>query len=115
MGEYVRIAKTQDVPKNSMKLFPVEDIYEILVVNVDGEFYAVENQCPHMGYSLYLGTLEGKTLTCGFHQAKFDVTTGKPLGEVTHNPLQTFKVKIEDSWILIKLPSDGKPTTSDVS
>ena len=66
MEKYVRIADKQEIPKNKMKVFKVED-HEILVVNVEGDFYAFENRCPHMGYSLYLGSLEGKVLTCGFH------------------------------------------------
>jgi len=102
MGKYVRIAEKQEIPKNKMQVFKVED-HEILVVNVEGDFYAFENRCPHMGYSLYLGSLEGKVLTCGFHYAKFDVNTGKSLGQVTHEPLMAFKVKIQNSSILVEL------------
>ena len=77
MGRYVRIAETKDIPKNKMRVFKVGD-REMLVVNVEDKFYAVENRCPHMGYPLYFGSLEGKVLTCGFHYAKFDVRTGSP-------------------------------------
>ncbi len=102
MGKYVKIAETQEIPKNKMKVFKVEN-YEILVVNVEGKFNALDNRCPHMGYPLYLGSLEGKVLTCGFHYAKFDVSTGKSLGPVTHKPLRKFKIKIQNSSILVKL------------
>ena len=102
MDKYVRTAETRDVPKNEMRVFKVGG-REILIVNVEGEFYAFENRCPHMGYSLYFGSLEGKVLTCGFHYAKFDVRSGKSLGLVTHSPLKTFKVKIQDSSILVEL------------
>jgi 3-phenylpropionate/trans-cinnamate dioxygenase ferredoxin subunit len=102
MGKYIRIAKTHEIPKNKMRVFRVEG-YEILVVNVEGEFYAFENRCPHMGYPLYLGSLEGKVLTCGFHYAKFNVSTGRPLGPVTQEPLRMFKVKIQSSSMLVEL------------
>ena len=102
MDKYVRIAETRDVPKNDMRVFKVGG-REILVVNVEDKFYAFENRCPHMGYPLYLGSLEGKVLTCGFHYAKFDVRTGKSLGLVTHRPLKIFKVKIRNSSILVEL------------
>jgi len=102
MDKYVRIAETRDVLKNEMRVFKVGG-REILVVNVEGEFYAFENRCPHMGYPLYFGSLEGKVLTCGFHYAKFDVRTGKSLGLVTHRPLKIFKVKIRNSSILVEL------------
>ena len=99
MEKYVRIAEIKEIPKNKMLVFKVKG-HEILVVNVDGDFFAFENRCPHMGYSLYLGSLEGEVLTCGFHYAKFNVRTGKSLGPVTHKSLRTFKVKIKDSSIL---------------
>jgi 3-phenylpropionate/trans-cinnamate dioxygenase ferredoxin subunit len=102
MDKYVRIAETKDIPKDKMRVFKVND-REILIVNVEDKFYAFKNRCPHMGYPLYFGSLEGKLLTCGFHYAKFDVRTGKSLGPVTHSPLKTFKIKIQNSSILVEL------------
>ncbi|MDH5375530.1 MAG: Rieske (2Fe-2S) protein [Candidatus Bathyarchaeota archaeon] len=102
MGEYVKMAEAHEIPKNKMKVFKVED-HEILVVNVEGELHAFENRCPHMGYPLYFGRLEGKVLTCGFHYAKFDVTTGKSLGSVTDKPLKKLKIKIQNSLVQVEL------------
>jgi len=102
MGKFVKIGETQEILKNKMQVFKVEG-HEILVVNAEGDFYAFENRCPHMGYPLYLGSIEEKVLTCGFHYAKFDVSTGKSLGSVTHKPLRTFKVKIQDAAVLVEL------------
>ena len=102
MDKYVRIAETRDVPKNDMRVFKVGG-REILVVNVEDKFYAFENRCPHMGYPLYLGSLEGKVVTCGFHYAKFNVKTGKSLNPVTHKPVTTFKTKIQNSMLLVEL------------
>ena len=102
MGEYVKMAETHEIPKNKMKVFKVEN-NEILVVNVEGELYAFENRCPHMGYPLYLGRLEGKVLTCGFHYAKFDVTTGKSFGSIMDKPLKKFKIKIQNSLVQVEL------------
>ena len=102
VGKFVKIAEIHEVSKNNMQVFKVEG-YEILVVNVEGKFYAFENRCPHMGYPLYFGSLEGKVLTCGFHYAKFDVTTGKSLGSVTDEPLKKFKIKIRNSMVQVEL------------
>ncbi len=102
MGKYVQVAKMHEIPKNKMQVFKVEG-QEILLVNVEGEIYALENRCPHMGYPLYLGSLEGKVLICGFHYAKFDVITGKSLGRVTKKPLKTFEIKIQNSMILVEV------------
>ena len=102
MGEYVKLAETHEIPKGKMRVFKVKD-HKILVANVEGEFYAFENRCPHMGYPLYFGRLKGKMLTCGFHYAKFDVTTGKSLGSVTAKPVKKIKIKIQNSLVLAEL------------
>jgi nitrite reductase/ring-hydroxylating ferredoxin subunit len=102
LDAYTKIAETWEIPENTMKLFNAKG-HEILVINVEGRFYACNNKCPHMGLPLYLGSLDGKVLTCGFHYAKFDVTTGESLGPVTEKRLKTYKVKIKNSFVLIKL------------
>ena len=56
-----------------------------------------------MGYPLYFGSLERGVLTCGFHYAKYDVKTGKSVRPVTNKPLKKFKVKIQNSSILVEL------------
>lgn len=51
----------------------------ILVCNVDGKFYAVDNLCSHLKVPLALGHLDGDIITCRAHGARFEVTTGKML------------------------------------
>lgn len=66
---------------------------DILLANVDGEYYAISDVCPHMGGSLSEGTLEGSIVTCPKHGAKFDVRTGK---EVADAKLLFLKIKVKD-------------------
>ena len=100
--KYFKIAEVNEIPTDAMRLFKAEG-HEILVMNADGQFYAFENRCPHMGYPLYFGSLDGQVLTCGFHCAKFDIKTGKSLGAVTEKSLRMFDVKIQDVDVLVKL------------
>jgi 3-phenylpropionate/trans-cinnamate dioxygenase ferredoxin subunit len=102
VGEYVRIAETKDVSKNQMQVFNVKG-REILLINVEGTFYAFENRCPPMGYPLFFGSLEGDTLICGFHSAKFNVRTGKSIGPATDVPLKTLPFKTQNSSIFIEV------------
>src|SRR5689334_8752177 len=39
----------------------------------DGEVYAVDNRCPHMGFPLHRGTVSDGILTCHWHHARFDL------------------------------------------
>lgn len=102
MGKFLKVADVRDLSKNQMRVYNVKG-QEILVINIEGELYAVNNQCPHLGYPLYLGRLEGDVLVCGFHDAKFNVRTGKSIGPVTGKPLKTFQVKIHDSSIFVEV------------
>ena len=60
---------------------------EIVVANVGGNYFACDDTCTHAGASLAEGTLDGSTITCGWHGAKFDCTSGK---------LAAFPAKIND-------------------
>lgn len=90
-----------------MKLVKVDDL-EILLIRVEDEIYAFDNRCPHMGFSLFLGSLNGKILRCGFHYAEFDVTTGKPLNKVTEKPLKKIAVKLVNFEIFVKFPNSSE-------
>ncbi|MEK6775677.1 MAG: Rieske 2Fe-2S domain-containing protein [bacterium] len=51
----------------------------ILLCNVDGNYYAVSEQCGHMKVSMTAASLYRHILTCPLHKAQFDVTTGRAL------------------------------------
>ena len=55
------------------------DRRRVLLANVDGSFYALEDNCGHQKAALTKGKLEGSVVECPLHFACFDVTTGKAL------------------------------------
>ena len=73
---YTEIAKVSDIKKGTMKNVQVRN-RDILLANVDGTFYAMDDRCGHMNALLSMGKLEGKYVICPFHFAEFDITTGK--------------------------------------
>jgi len=78
MMNYVKVAKTSQItPGNKLKI--VHENNEILLVNIQGTYYALNNKCPHMGGSLYDGTLEGNSVVCPRHHSRFDLTTGESI------------------------------------
>jgi nitrite reductase/ring-hydroxylating ferredoxin subunit len=107
-----KVCKQSDVPKAMMKGFTVKD-RQILVVNIDGNFYSVDAICPHMNGYLPSGKLEKNEVVCPVHHARYDVTTGKLMKNVPAimriatgggaKDLQTFKVKVEADDILVDI------------
>jgi 3-phenylpropionate/trans-cinnamate dioxygenase ferredoxin component len=66
----------ENIPLGAMKNITAGG-KEILVVNVNGDFYAINDICNHAGAELHEGTIVNDTeLICPWHSAKWDVKTG---------------------------------------
>jgi nitrite reductase/ring-hydroxylating ferredoxin subunit len=48
----------------------------IAVFISDGQPFAVDNRCPHMGFPLHRGSVRDGILTCHWHHARFDLASG---------------------------------------
>jgi nitrite reductase/ring-hydroxylating ferredoxin subunit len=78
---------------------------ELAVYNVDGEFYATENFCPHKGARLTDGKLCGHLIECGLHGWQFDVRSGECL--TVRERIRTYRVTVEDQLIKVQLDTDS--------
>jgi nitrite reductase/ring-hydroxylating ferredoxin subunit len=72
---------------------------ELAIYNVNGEYYATDNFCPHKGAPLVDGQLCGHIVECGWHGWQFDVRTGECL--TVKDRIKTFKVRMEDGWVRV--------------
>jgi len=77
---YVEVAKIDEIPPGNMKHVEL-DGKEIVVSNINGKFYAMDERCGHMNARLSNGNINQNIVTCPFHAAKFDISTGKKVGE----------------------------------
>lgn len=102
MSRLVRLGRISELSKFKMKGFHVEN-QSILLVNLDGKFYAFEDKCPHMGYPLSMGSLDGETLRCGFHYAKFNILDGRPLSPPADKPLKKYNVVLRYDEVFVEL------------
>lgn len=74
----------------------------ILLANVDGNIYAVDDTCTHEDSSLSLGCLREDKVKCTLHGSWFSVITGEPTEEPADEPLQCYRVTIIDNEIWIE-------------
>jgi nitrite reductase/ring-hydroxylating ferredoxin subunit len=100
MDNYTWVADTKDLPLGKTQSVRAEG-KSILLVNVDGNIYAMSNLCTHSKCYLHNGKLKGKVITCPCHFAEFDVTTGAVLAPPAKEPLTMCPVKVEgsDIWV----------------
>ena len=105
MSDFVRVANVADIPDPGRKLVEVLDRMVVLV-HAAGHFYAIDYGCTHDGGPLGEGKLEGFTIACPRHGAKFDVRDGAALTMPATRPTVTHEVKISGSDVLVKLSDE---------
>jgi nitrite reductase/ring-hydroxylating ferredoxin subunit len=76
----------------------------------DGEVFAVEDRCPHMGFPLHRGTVEGGLLTCHWHHARFDLASGGTLDPFADD-VPSFPVTVIDGEVHVSEPTDSDRLT----
>jgi ferredoxin-NADP reductase len=101
-ARFRQVAKTEELAHGQAKGVSVNGA-TIALFNVDGEYYAIDDSCPHAGASLSEGELAGKELTCPLHGAVFDVTTGEVLGPPADEGVACYKVRVSGSDIEVEI------------
>jgi 3-phenylpropionate/trans-cinnamate dioxygenase ferredoxin subunit len=101
-----------DVPLGTMKMAWVDGTDQVLVINSNGDLYAVQGTCSHEYFELDNGFLTAGTLTCALHLSRFDLESGEPLDPPAEQPLAVYEVVVEGDRILIEVP-DGPLEIND--
>jgi len=116
MGKLTRITNINELTEGTMKKYQVQGT-EVMIVRVEGKYYAAQNKCPHFGGDLSKGKLEGTTLTCPRHGSQFNLTDGSVvrwlkgtglisiIGKTLKSPkkLITYNTKIDGQDIMVEI------------
>lgn len=113
------VAATADIPLGAKKLVTVKG-REIGIFNVNGEFFALANRCPHAGGPMCEGRVsalvrskgpgdyqldrKGEFLRCPWHGWEFDIRTGQSWCDPADMKIRQFKVAVEPGQELVKGP-----------
>ena len=99
---FVPAIKVADVPANGMVVVDVNGT-RIAVANVDGQYYAFDDECTHEQCSLAEGDLAGTTVTCMCHGAEFDVRSGAALAPPAVVPVKVYRTRVEGDALQIEV------------
>ncbi|MDJ0957520.1 MAG: Rieske (2Fe-2S) protein [Arenicellales bacterium] len=94
-----KVAALKDLETTGRKLFR-KNGRQIVVFFTDQGVFACNNRCPHEGYPLKEGSLDGQcVLTCNWHNWKFNLRTGENL--YGGDQLRTYPISIRsgDVWV----------------
>lgn len=122
MTEHV-VATVDEIPRGGRKIVEVAG-RSIGVFNIDGEFFALRNKCPHQGGPLCRGSLSGlaraqtpdeiaylrrgEILRCPWHQWEFDVKTGQSWVDPEKVRVKSYEARTESESTLLSEPDTSK-------
>ncbi len=99
--KYTKVMKCADLEIGKSAIIEVGD-KEIALFNYKGNFYAIDNTCPHRGSPLGEGRVEEGILICPNHEWRFELKSGW----CPQNPelsTEVYPIKVSDEKIYIRL------------
>ena len=100
--ERIFVGRTTDIISGQMKKIS-SDENEIVIININGDYFAIDDTCTHAGGSISEGKLDDSTIICDWHGAQFDCKNGKLIKfPAKINDLRTYKIVIESDKIFVE-------------
>src|SRR5215470_16068892 len=105
-----RVAAADAVAEGEM-MRVAADGRAVALYRVDGRIYATDDTCTHAQACLSDGYLDGETVECPLHQARFHVPTGRVLAPPATVGLAVYAVRVEGGriWLRAPLRPEEKP------
>jgi len=101
MNEWVTVACVAEFGSGERRVVELDDT-QVVVFNLGGQYYAIEDVCTHDGGRLTGGTVEGDQIVCPRHGARFCIRTGAALSAPAYEPTSTFPVRMQDGAIQVR-------------
>ncbi len=80
----------------------------LAVFLTDGKVFAIDDGCPHMGFSLAGGAVEDKVVTCPLHAWRFSLEDGCWLSSPKVR-VNCYTVRVEGDEVQIEVPEGRQP------
>jgi 3-phenylpropionate/trans-cinnamate dioxygenase ferredoxin component len=103
-GEWMKVCGSDEVlPGEKLAVFAGDQ--PLLIVNLDGELYALEDKCTHDDFELSQGQFDAATasIECVLHGARFDVRDGSALCAPAYEPVRRFPARRRDGYVEVQL------------
>ena len=103
LGDWTLVVRVEDFPPGTRRVVDVDGV-RVVVFNLEGDYYALEDVCTHDGGELAGGTLEGGEIVCPRHGARFNVRSGGVTAPPAYEPVPTMAVRQVDGWVWVRDP-----------
>jgi 3-phenylpropionate/trans-cinnamate dioxygenase ferredoxin subunit len=103
--DFYKVAEKDELPNGERIFVEIGENY-LVVFNIAGDFYAIEDLCSHDDGPLGDGDLSGHEVACPRHGARFDVRNGKALTFPAVEDIPAYPVRVVDDKIEVGLPKN---------
>ena len=97
--DWVQAASIEDLPIGGRKLFRHYD-KRIALFRTGNDIYAIDNRCPHQGYALLQGEMKEETLTCAWHNWKFELDQ-RGIASFGGEAVRTYPVEVRNGQLFV--------------
>jgi len=102
MATWIDVVKLAEFPQGSRQLIDL-DGQAIIIFNLAGQIYALEDRCSHDNSPLYEGEIEGDEIICPWHGARFCIRSGEVTEPPAYEDIETFETRINEGMVQVKL------------
>ena len=101
-SSFVTVAKTADLQPGEMMYVEVGD-EPVCLINLDGEYHALNDTCTHQEASLSDGEIDGDEIECPLHGGAFAIRTGAPVAFPVVTPVEVYRVRVVGDEVQVAL------------
>jgi len=105
---FAPLCASEDIEPGKESVFKVNGRDVLVCRSIEGELFAVEDICPHANACLSGGRFRNGFYACPHHGARFELSTGKSMTNLSTKPLICFDIKEENGKIEILVPEKKK-------
>ena len=99
-ARWVVVAPAGAIPAGELRPFVVNGTI-VVVFNLNGEYYALDDVCTHDGGPLSDGVVQGDSVACPRHGACFNIRTGAVTAPPAVEPVRAFDTRVRDGVVEI--------------
>ncbi len=102
MAAFIKVATTNELAPGQAKKVEVNG-KTIALFNLGGSYHAIDNTCTHRGGPLSEGDVDGQVVTCPWHGATFNVTSGEVLSPPARAGVASYRTRVNGSDIEVEV------------
>ena len=102
MPIFLEVAKKSQIPEGAAIGVEVEG-KRLALINVHGEIYALDDECPHEAGPMSEGVIEGEEIQCPWHSSRFNIKTGRVTQDPAESDLRVYKVRLVGDAVEVEI------------